>query len=619
MLSTLDPFSLTPMLALIDVVPLLHVFKVVFGIGFIIFVHELGHFLAAKKVGIRVETFSLGFGPRVIGFRSGGTDYRVSILPLGGYVKMAGESPIEAKTGSEDEFVSKTVGQRAFVLSAGVIMNVLSTFLIFPLAFRIGVPYTSPEIGYVEPGSPAWHVGLEPGDRIVRIDGDPVFKFEAIIPLVALSDAEQGIVVDYERDGETKSVRVFPSKSDEVGLYTIGIRADYDFQVEEGSPAFAAGLRTGDSPVSVDGESGLRGILEKLSTPDQTVSIEVDRDGERQQFDLETKVKESEGFRLGVSALMNVVAGVRKESFGAGLGLRDGDVVVGANGREVLDPNDLRQVLAETKPEEDFSVSVLRAKKEEILSAPRTHASAEEILNDLDWQPNPSSRVRPLEDSPLSALGVPRGATIVALGNAEAVGRGAAAVDSFSGIRDAIGAYPGEGKALTLQYREGEDGEVRTAEVVPLARFESDLGLIPRTKTYIHRESNILNACRAGFQNTWVEFTRVLLVLQRMVTGSVSPKNLGGPLTIAVSTYQSAEGGLAKLLMMLGLLSVNLAVFNLLPIPILDGGQLLFLGIEKIKGSPVSEGVLGLFQWAGLIFILALLLFVTFQDIQRIL
>src|SRR5438132_12187819 len=110
---------------------LLRVLEVALGIGLVIFVHELGHFLVAKKVGIRVETFSLGFGPRLVGFVRGGTDYRLSAVPLGGYVKMAGESPDEARSGAHDEFAAKSVGARAAVISAGVIMNGIFAVVFF--------------------------------------------------------------------------------------------------------------------------------------------------------------------------------------------------------------------------------------------------------------------------------------------------------------------------------------------------------------------------------------------------------------------------------------------------------------------------------------------------------
>jgi regulator of sigma E protease len=113
---------------------------VVLAIGLLIFVHELGHFLVAKKVGIRVEAFSMGFGPMLWGFTRGGTVYKICAIPLGGYVKMAGELPGEVTTDSRgDEFFAKSISQRAWVVSAGVIMNVLLAFVLFPIAFSIGV------------------------------------------------------------------------------------------------------------------------------------------------------------------------------------------------------------------------------------------------------------------------------------------------------------------------------------------------------------------------------------------------------------------------------------------------------------------------------------------------
>ncbi|MCZ6691800.1 MAG: site-2 protease family protein, partial [Planctomycetota bacterium] len=120
---------------------LFYIFEVAFGVGLIIFVHELGHFLMARRMGVRVEVFSLGFGPRLFGFRRGPTDYRVSYVPFGGYVKMAGESPEMGVTGAPDEFTSKSVGARTLIAAAGVMMNLFTGLLIFCLAFAVGVKF----------------------------------------------------------------------------------------------------------------------------------------------------------------------------------------------------------------------------------------------------------------------------------------------------------------------------------------------------------------------------------------------------------------------------------------------------------------------------------------------
>ena len=200
-----------------------NVILVIIGVGLLIFVHELGHFLVAKKVGVRVYAFSLGFGPAIIRKQIGETDYRISLIPLGGYVKLAGEQREDSNTGEDWEFMSKKPWQRASVLVAGVTCNTILAFIAFIIAFRVGVPFITAEIGQTLPGGPAWEAGIRPGDKIVRIDNVTDPDFEDIFISVALNDSPEGINMEIERDNVTFEVNVIPKYDASVGVQRIGI------------------------------------------------------------------------------------------------------------------------------------------------------------------------------------------------------------------------------------------------------------------------------------------------------------------------------------------------------------------------------------------------------------
>lgn len=200
----------------------------IFVLGLLIFVHELGHFLVAKLVGIRVERFSLGYPPRMIGKKIGDTDYCISWLPLGGYVKMAGmidESLDQKIEGQPWEFQSKSIGQRALVISAGPFMNVVLAVALFAgITYHAGIEEpVGPVVGSVLANSPADSLGLAAGDRILIINGISVQSWEAVTREIH-SYPEQKIVIEWERDGVTMRGEVTPLRDKVQGIGLVGIR-----------------------------------------------------------------------------------------------------------------------------------------------------------------------------------------------------------------------------------------------------------------------------------------------------------------------------------------------------------------------------------------------------------
>lgn len=236
----------------------------IFVLGVMIFVHELGHYAVAKYLGIRVDVFSLGFGPRLAGFRRGDTDYRVSILPLGGYVKMAGENYDESFTGSGDEFLAHPKRHRFAVAVAGPLMNIVLAVLLSAAAYTLGVQvlaYRSgpAEIGAVADDSPAVAAGIQIRDTIVAIDGDEVSTWQDAEIAIATSPG-QSLRLTLDRGGKRIDKRVLVAAASERGeIGTIGVEPWIPFIITgtmEGSPAQAAGLKPGDEILEVRGENG---------------------------------------------------------------------------------------------------------------------------------------------------------------------------------------------------------------------------------------------------------------------------------------------------------------------------------------------------------------------------
>jgi regulator of sigma E protease len=237
----------------------LYILGAVFALGIMVMLHEFGHFLVARFFGVRVDVFSIGFGPRLLGVKRGPTDYRLSALPFGGYVRMAGDNPSEERTGAPDEFLSKPRWQRVCIALAGPTMNMLTAICILTVHFMGNNPptpvfYESPiSVAWVAPGSPADHAGIKSGDKLIAINGadSPTWKrahWETFFSVPGLS-----IPITIERNGQTVTTSV-RSTMDEGKMFGYPYEPSLVDAVNPGEPAEKAGLRAGDQIISIDGQ-----------------------------------------------------------------------------------------------------------------------------------------------------------------------------------------------------------------------------------------------------------------------------------------------------------------------------------------------------------------------------
>ena len=281
----------------------------IFVLGVMVLIHELGHFLAARYFKVRVESFSIGMGPRLFGFRRGDTDYKICLLPIGGYVKMAGES-IGEPTGDPDEFLAKPRWQRLIIAAMGPIFNgILAVALLaglFMTHYERFAFWSSPAvIATVEEGSPAAEVGIEPGDLIVAFDGQPVEDWESV-RLSEVTAVNQTVPVLINRDGDQLTFNV-NIEADEQGVGSAGWNESTSVVLEPvaGSPADQAGIRRGAIVRLINGDRILEveDALDAIKASEgRPLAMEIERDGNRVAIDVTPEFDDARGepaWRIG--------------------------------------------------------------------------------------------------------------------------------------------------------------------------------------------------------------------------------------------------------------------------------------------------------------------------------
>ncbi len=420
-------------------------------LGLLVFIHELGHFLLAKRCGVGVETFSLGFGPRLFGRKRGETDYRISAIPLGGYVKMTGEDPADEDAQQNDSFAKKSVGARMKIVIAGPIMNLLLPFILMPLVYLIGIDQPAflkapPVIGWVAKDSPAEKAGFQRGDQIVKIGKKEIANWEKA-RITFLINPNKNLEVIIIRDNQPQLLQLTPEFS---------------------------------------GIGGYVGLRHKI--PPAIGSISPDMPA-------------------------------------AEAGLQQGDLILSIEDKEVSHWIEMAMIIQD-HPEKPLLFTIQRAE------------------------------------------------------------------ERFS---------------VTIR---------------PKRNPETDTGLLgisaPAEEMIFIRHS-LWKSIKVGYQIIWDSFLQTFVVLGKLITGGLSMKTLGGPVKIAEMTGEAARLGLSSLIFFIAFLSLQLGILNLLPIPALDGGYVLFLTLEAILRRPVNRKFREISQQIGIMLLLFFILLITYNDIMNIL
>ncbi|HEX6963877.1 MAG TPA: site-2 protease family protein [Lacipirellula sp.] len=683
---------------------------VALGLGAVIFVHELGHFLVAKACGVKCEKFFIGFdiGGYKISRKWGETEYGIGILPLGGYVKMLGQDDnpaniaeqvreSEVSGGSVDakeivgpdgktylvdkrSYLAKSVPQRMAIISAGVIMNVIFAFIFATVAFKIGVPYHPTIVSSTAPGSPAWEAGLLPGDEIVRVGDIEKPSFTDLMGSVTLADLERGLPFVIERDSERIELTLRPVQGSE--LARIGVTSPVSLRLRAKHPVLPHGaaakaepaLQSGDEIVKVDGRKidDYAALTQELAQhSDDMLTLTVLRGGKKSLRDpfgpleggklIEVKLQPRPRRTLGLVMQMGKIVAVQEKSPAAEAGIRPGDFIdevrsgggaVPAGEADIFSgdpmklPDELHR-LAEDDERVTFTLRRAAAEAdgrqpaEEAQVALREVTTIEEPLTGDDPLSAPAAGLayrvlsvvdRVEEGSPAAKAGLQADDVLL---KAEAIYPDevaeefrARAIEFSQAEKDDKAGWPAfmrslqdlpEGAKVKLTYRRGDQTrEATLAPVVDEGYHVADRGLLFEPLTRIRESQTWAEAASRGYEETTRSLTMVYRFLNKLGTGQVPVTMLGGPITIAQAAGFSAFEGVGKLLVFLTMLSANLAVINFLPIPLLDGGHMVFLAWEGIRGKPAGERFVVAMHTVGFVFIITLMLFVFSLDIRRI-
>ena len=593
---------------------LLIIAQIVIGLGFLIFIHEAGHFLVAKWKSVRVDAFSLGMGPILWKRTWKGTEYRVSAIPLGGYVKMAGENVGDPKTGAPDELTSKSAFARLQIFAAGALMNLVIAFPIAILACLAGRSEGSPYVGF--PSAADTKAGIVPGDRLVEVDKRKIVSTDDYRKhMISLPQGTRAVVT-VDRDGTEKQFEVEVQVS---SRHRTEPPATTLTRIRKGKPAYEAGLRDRDEILKIEGQDpkkldpdSLRDLISNLASQGEVhLTVRNPTDGERGVILKDMPLKTDEWIEKDWRLLEPVIAEPDAKSLAAATGFRGGDLIRKSDGREVRNFQDIPRALKGLGGRE-VEVEVERAGVPKSLKVLILHKSSTE--GRLGVAPGRTTRLAEVaEGTPFYMAGLRSGDVVVTVG-----GRAEASVHDFA---------MGRASPVELVVRRGQEtlppitlkGEPRRRLDFETAGFQVDGGTLQLAFNRIDRRWGFSEAIVAGLREPIEMIDMTFKILRKLFVREEDPGGLAGPVGIFKASFLHAETGLGNFLWLLVLITVNLGIFNLLPVPVLDGGHILLLAIEKVRGAPPSPQFVERFQLVGLVMLLSLLIFVTVNDFRSVL
>ena len=645
------------------------------GLGFVIFFHEMGHFAVAKWCNVNVERFSIGFGPVLFSRKWGETEYALSLIPFGGYVKMLGQDDADPSQLTNEEiaedprsYLAKNVWQRMAIISAGVTMNIITAVMFVGGAFALGVDLPPNVIGGARPGMPAWVAGLKPDDTVEKINGRVISTFDDVRLNVAVQTHPLTIegyhkdkttfsfIVQPDTDKATPQIGVAPSSSLKVLTDPKG-KIPFVFPgtaATRAEPAFERGdiiAAVGGEPVSSYSE--LTSLL--ASHVGGPLELKVWTGGDTSQA--KTVSVPDNFFRtLGLSMDTGPIAAVQKDSVAYKAGLRKGDKLASINGRIVgteINPLKLPNEFARLHGQ-DVLVTVTR----QSTGGPQTEVNVTLQPENLPgWTEQPLDEGNPLS---IPSIGVAFHTIpiVLAVEPDSPAARANITAGPLTKVKRITLVLPKEvtefdgdkNRELPIELDE-EKGEKYSnnwgfafwlmqqfpQRTVKLTLTEGtvtrDVFLTPQLDPTwplpvvqglrMHPDEIRQIAKTPG--EVWfmaTNYTRnsaisIYLTLRGLCTGQVALGNLSGPLGIANAAVQIVKHSVPQFLMFLAFLSVNLAVLNFLPIPVLDGGHMVFLLWEAITRRRPSEKIVIGASYIGMAFLLSLMVFVIYLDIGR--